>query len=381
MAAKRRRARRAVPAAARSYHGDRSVVPVDAAPLRRDAAAGAVAAMRETERLRRELEAFERVAVPDFERWKARHFGVLLTELRELDMKAGRLGGIMNSLEARAFFEGIPLEEAYLREKAEEEAWSRGSLPEDPPAEEDDMTDEEIARDAADAFVRDVFGMDPGDVPPEVFEEIRQGFRRPPAGGSAGGEEEWIPPAAEGSRPAWADPLAARLKELHRQLARRLHPDARGAGASAELWHEFQEAYGRGDVERLEILVAVTDLREGVDAGRSSLFHLREAARELRRGVRGLRKRLTEARRSPAWRLWKGQASASFANEFGKMLQREKFRRQAEATALERALERIKIAAERLARRKAPARAKHRARRRRAVDHDGQQFFHFPAGP
>lgn len=359
------------------------MVLLEAAPLRRDAAAEAVAAMKETERLRRELEAFERVAVPDFERWKARHFGARMTEMREIEMELRRLGGLMNSLGTRALFQGISLEEAYLREKADEEARSRQTGPEDPPEDEDDLTDEEIAREAAEAFIHDVFGMDPGEAPPELFEEVLRGFQRPPIGGweEEDEDEEWIPPAADGSRPGLADPLAGRLKELYRQLARRLHPDARGAGASVELWHEFQEAYACGDVERLEILVAVTDLREGVDAGGSSLFHLREAAREFRRGVRALRKRLTEARKSPAWRLWKAKAPATFANEFGKMLQREKSRMQNELAALTRHFERIKSAAERLVQKRAPTRAKRRPGRPRPADDHRQQVFDFPTDP
>jgi hypothetical protein len=44
-----------------------------------------------------------------------------------------------------------------------------------------------------------------------------------------------------------------RLKEIYRQLVRRLHPDARTDAKDGveAIWHEVQEAYVKGDVERL----------------------------------------------------------------------------------------------------------------------------------
>jgi hypothetical protein len=357
------------------------MVLVDAAPLRETAAAEALALMRETERLRGELEAFERVAVPEFERWKAVEFGTLLTGLRDTGAGMQRIEALLEAVHARAFFEGISPEEAYLREQAEETAAPR---PEAGDAEHEDLDGEEIpgeeemARGMLDEFIRDVFGLDPRDFPLEVYEEMLRDFRNPPRGGPGPAEAKRkgpLPPAPRRAEPA--GPRETRLKELYRQLARRLHPDAGGRSGAIDLWHDFQEAHGRGDVERLEILVAVADLREGVDAAGSTLFHLREAAREFRRGVRALRKRLSAVHRSEAWQLWKGRNRAKLAHELRKKLQREHFRLQEKAKFFEHELARIKRAAEALARRRAQRQAGKRTKRRRPPRADVQDTLDF----
>ncbi len=336
--------------------------------------------MKETERLRGELEAFERVAVPEFERWKAVQFGTLLTGLRETEARLQQTGDILENLHARAFFEGISPEEAYLRDKADEAEAQRREAGR---VEDEEITDEEIMRTVVDEFIREVFGLDPREVPPNVYEEILRDFQGPPRGGPGAEKAEqrgpW--PAATPRRAGPESPLEARLKELYRQLARRLHPDAGGRGTTIGLWHDFQEAHGRGDVERLEILVAVTDLREGIDAAGSTLFHLREAAREFRRGVRALRQRLSAVRRSEAWKLWKGQDRTKLAHELRKKLHREHFQLQEKAKFLEQELARIKRAAEELARRNGRKKPGKRARPRRpqrVETHDTFDFFSAP---
>lgn len=382
---KARRRQRERAATDPSRHGCRALVFVESAPLRKTAAAEALALMKETERLRGELEAFERVAVPEFERWKAVQFGTLLTGLRETEARLQQTGSILENLHARAFFEGISPEEAYLREKADEaEAQRREAVRvEDEEIDGEEFTEEEMARAMVDEFIREVFGLDPRDVPPNVYEEILRDFQCPPRGGPGAEEAEQRGPrpAATPRHAGPESPVEARLKELYRQLARRLHPDAGGRGTTIGLWHDFQEAHGRGDVERLEILVAVTDLREGIDAVGSTLFHLREAAREFRRGVRALRQRLSAVRRSEAWKLWKGQDRTKLAQELRKKLHREHFQLQEKAKFLEQELARIKRAAEELARRngrKKPGKRASPRRPQRVETHDTFDFFSAP---
>jgi hypothetical protein len=377
---KARRRQRERAATDPSRHGCRALVFVESAPLRKTAAAEALALMKETERLRGELEAFERVAVPEFERWKAVQFGTLLTGLRETEARLQQTGDILENLHARAFFEGISPEEAYLRDKADEAEAQRREAGR---VEDEEITDEEMMRTVVDEFIREVFGLDPREVPPNVYEEILRDFQGPPRGGPGAekAEQRGPRPAATPRRAGPESPVEARLKELYRQLARRLHPDAGGRGTTIGLWHDFQEAHGRGDVERLEILVAVTDLREGIDAAGSTLFHLREAAREFRRGVRALRKRLSAVRRSEAWKLWKGQDRTKLAQELRKKLHREHFQLQEKAKFLEQELARIKRAAEELARRngrKKPGKRASPRRPQRVETHDTFDFFSAP---
>jgi hypothetical protein len=96
----------------------------------------------------------------------------------------------------------------------------------------------------------------------------------------------------------------SRLKDIYRQLVRRLHPDARtdakdGVGA---IWHEVQEAYAKGDLERLERLFALSEVTEsGLGAG-TSLSQLGAALKELRRSIQAMLRSLSGAKKDVAWK-------------------------------------------------------------------------------
>ena len=97
--------------------------------------------------------------------------------------------------------------------------------------------------------------------------------------------------------------------------------------------------------------------------------------------MRALRQRLSAARRSEAWKLWKGQDRTKLAHEMRKKLHREHFQLQEKAKFLEQELARIKRAAEELARRKGRQKPGKRARPRRpqrVETHDTFDFFSAP---
>jgi hypothetical protein len=93
-----------------------------------------------------------------------------------------------------------------------------------------------------------------------------------------------------------------RVKELYRRLVRRLHPDLRADGSAAvsALWHEVQEAYAAGDVARMEILLALSDIETKRTADQS-LSQMHALLAELERSLRALKKNLLEAEEEDAW--------------------------------------------------------------------------------
>ena len=103
-------------------------------------------------------------------------------------------------------------------------------------------------------------------------------------------------------------PEDARLKEVYRLLVRRLHPDTRADGDPevSALWHEVQEAYQAGKLERLEMLLALTDIRSKSAGEHTTLYQMREVLAELRRAFEALQKSLREARKEPAWNFTRG---------------------------------------------------------------------------
>src|SRR5207247_8373653 len=89
-----------------------------------------------------------------------------------------------------------------------------------------------------------------------------------------------------------------RVKEIYRRLVRRLHPDLRADGDASvsSLWHEVQEAYVAGDVARMEVLLALSDLSDAPSAG-TTLSQMRSVLSQLRRSVRALELGVVEVRR------------------------------------------------------------------------------------
>jgi hypothetical protein len=106
----------------------------------------------------------------------------------------------------------------------------------------------------------------------------------------------------EQASPTEAVTIDPRVKEIYRRLVRRLHPDLRADGDASvsSLWHEVQEAYAAGDVARMELLLALSDLSDSPGAG-TTLSQMRSVVGDLTRSVRALELSLVEARREDAW--------------------------------------------------------------------------------
>jgi hypothetical protein len=94
-----------------------------------------------------------------------------------------------------------------------------------------------------------------------------------------------------------------RVKEIYRRLVRRLHPDLRADGDASvsSLWHEVQEAYVAGDVARMELLLALSDLAYAPGGAGTTLSQMRSVLGELTRSVRALELSLAEAGREDSW--------------------------------------------------------------------------------
>jgi hypothetical protein len=169
------------------------------------------------------------------------------------------------------------------------------------------------------------------------------------------------------SRPAQAHPpKEARVKEIYRTLVRRLHPDSRAdndASVSA-LWHEVQEAYQAGNLDRLEMLLALTDLQSNQTGPQTSLFQLKAALAELNRSLRALQKSLRAARREQAWNF----ARTSDHSELRERVRRELQSSEAELQGRVNELEQV------LALMSAPLRGRRR-KQSRAECFQGDLFF------
>ena len=290
------------------------LVIVDQGPIRQKAAAECTAELAKLEAARAEWRRFDHDDKPAFQRWVAVNFGPQLTLLRDGQIALRERESIIEEVERECASAGGSRRAAYARimrrrkfpepRRAEEEK----PRPEQEEVEDtaaDPEPEEEIPRDEQQAmfaeFLRVFMQLDPADLSPAEYERMFAEFQ---AEVFKAEQAQALPPPSESRGPATAPaPERTRLKDVYRMLVRRLHPDLHPSSDSAvaTIWHEVQEAYGSEDLERLEMLLALTDIQAENIGEHTSLFQIREVLAELRRGLQSMEKSLRTARKDHAW--------------------------------------------------------------------------------
>src|SRR3954470_130405 len=289
------------------------IVWIDQAPLRANAAAACTDMMARLERARLGWHQFERQDKPAFLRWRAREFGALLSTARDVEDKIRDAQNLIHEVEIEMRRRIQDPHSAYRRVlfrrenpgvADERETFSYGSqsTPHLSEFEQEALFQE---------WVRTFLGTNPTKMDDDVYSSSFEVFKshmfvRPESAPSRPRPQpKSVPRSAVdeestgGSEPVTMDP---RVKEIYRRLVRRLHPDLRADGDAtvSSLWHEVQEAYAAGDVARMELLLALSDLSHTLGAG-TTVSQMRSILGELTRSVRALELSLLEAGREDSW--------------------------------------------------------------------------------
>jgi len=229
---------------------------------------------------------------PAYNRWVRRSCGPAIARVRELVEKINHRSHVLHLLHWERWRTGLGMRACYERvldrlehpERYPEEEAPFGFEPDD--AEEMGPEEEEAhAGDAGDweALMADLEAM--------LGEDFEAFF------GAAPGEESH---ASEEPSDASA---GHRLKQVYRQLVRRLHPDLNHdlCAEKEQIWHRVQEAYRAGDLDTLQVLQTHEELVSGSLSRATPVSHIIALTEDYRRVRRSVRNALRRARQQPSW--------------------------------------------------------------------------------
>ena len=287
----------------------REMVAIDQEPVRKAAGAECSAAMARLEKTRAAWHRFEREDKPAFVRWRAREFGPLLSQLRDVEVQIRDSEALVHEVEMemrRGFYDPHTAYQRVMFRRANPSAVQEETPPprERQRAGEDramsdfekealfqewvqkfmgtnpDKLDDDAYTTSFEAFKSHMFRSRPADLPPSDNFRRAEKERR-----SAHADEQTVkPPATD-----------ARVKELYRLLVRRLHRVRRagclGSHGEVEVASDFTERamatlHARSRRWRCEWGQAPRHPGEGWLVGTAAVTRRRSRLEEARRHLR-----------------------------------------------------------------------------------------------
>lgn len=341
------------PRAAAASRSRWKLIIIDQEPIRQSATQAYREAGARLAEIRAVVERFSTVDQPAYNHWMAGTFGALLTEMRDMETQIDAKDALLDTIEMLTLLGRFGPREAYeaaisgqtAAEKFAKERNGASAAPTDEEnAEGDDFFDEEKAFDEMFGEFAKAFGfkMPPGgsksqEAPPPGpgFDPLEDEPPNPPGHRGA-------PRSAGAARSAAQQTDNQRLKTAYRAVVRRLHPDLNPnvTGYGKQLWHDAQSAYEKGDLDRLESILAVSELELGgeLPAG-SGIGGVVELTRQLDRSVAQLERQVRGLKKSPAWNFGLMVSKKTLEQKTRTRLQKDVSHAKAELKMLETELE------------------------------------------
>ncbi len=263
---------------------------IDGEPIRRAARQAHEKARTQMELVEKQIDRFERLELPAYQRWLFLTFGPMLTELRELESALIKKEYILGRVQEYQMWDNMSPVHAYAKVKSEMENPDWGTQTETETADSDEPTDEEEDQlRSIYEFASQEFEEETGYEAPD-FESFKQAI------GLESGK-----PGNDGDK---AGHEKSRVKSLYRKIARALHPDCSETFSLREqkLWTRAQAAYKNGDIVGLETVLSHIEAAASGPLFASCVSDLIENTKGMQMRIEYLQDDLREAREHPAWR-------------------------------------------------------------------------------
>lgn len=296
----------------------RSLVLVDSTQIRHEEQKKCQKIYKKIDLARKKIEFHEQNNIPAFQIWLHSTFGQKLTQIRELTQKVSDIEDIVDAVYSLSLSSGYSLREAYFKITKKD---SNPSPTNEKPTSAEEREEEELYRSAFEAF----YGTEENWASQtqsykEAFNEFKSAFdvnnsstyewkdeknseRNRSKEQSQSQQRKDNPKLHQKNEPLKRNEHEFKLKELYRQLARKLHPDLNPGlePKKLELWHQVQSAYESQDVERLETLSALSDMFDSSWNKIDGVSTLRKLYHELLSALKQLDKKIRLARKELSW--------------------------------------------------------------------------------
>jgi hypothetical protein len=304
----------------------RALVVIEQTKVRKKYIQGCKRTIKDLEKAKQEWEDFQNVDVPSYEKWFNGNFGSEISQVREAHAKAQDLHSTLQEIRYWMMKKNISPYDAYrlvMDRKANPEKYRASDE-----AEAEQKREKE--RKWNEKFERDFFGEEE-----ENFDEDEEDF----FGEDEPSEEDLqrmfemfinANPSIKSkmkdkgfydfmferfkedvlgkksSKPGKENihtSIEDRIKAIYRALVRKLHPDFQTeiTPHMQDLWHEVQEAYKAKDLERLETMLAISNIQTGDFSEEISVSQILNVQSEYKNQLKSLRAQIRKAKKKVEW--------------------------------------------------------------------------------
>jgi|GEM_PF-1562715 hypothetical protein len=267
---------------------EKGLITLNQTIIRKKALGECQKTLKKIDKVKQEIDQFEKKDKPAYDRWIQENFGELIQKIKSWSLEIQEKRALIDEVQEEAFIQNITFIEAfqivkYRREHPEEFIKEENKKSGEENFWENTVEDEEdiFREDLNDFFKRfnEKYNMNS-----EEFESFKKGLN---------GE-------ANSKKPQDRD---ARLKERYRLIVQRLHPDKNknASQMERELWHDAQEAYKKKDLEKLDFIIALFNIRFGSIGMESTIFDLKTANSKLEKTLKQFGQMIRRAKSEPAW--------------------------------------------------------------------------------
>lgn len=306
----------------------RALVVIEQSKVRKKYIQGCKKTIKDLEKAKQEWEDYQSVDVPSYEKWYNGNFGSEISQVREAHTKAQDLHSTLQEIRYWMMKKNISPYDAYKlvmdrkanpekykasdeaeaeREREKERKWNEKfkrdffgeeedesfDQEEDDLFGEDEHSEEELkmmfeffiqANPSIKSKMKDKAFYD------FMFERFKEDVLGKKSSKSSG--KESIHTSIED-----------RIKATYRALVRKLHPDFQTEITQhmQDLWHEVQEAYKAKDLERLETMLAISNIQTGDFSEEISVSQILNVQSEYKNQLKSLRAQIRKAKKKVEW--------------------------------------------------------------------------------